>query len=185
MCVATISRRMQCTHCNALQHLARVVISFALCLCVVHTRQHTATRRNALQRAATRCNTLGYDTLQHTATHGNTLQLTATHCTCHAHVHHPSMRRTHAATHCDALQHARLRYTATHCDTLQHTANVIIPSVLTFCVRCVLQYTAKHWTTTHCNTLHHTATHCTCHRPFRPFLRVTCMLQHDSFICVI
>jgi len=142
VCIAIISRRMQCTHCNALQHLARVFIPFALCLCFVRTRQHSATRRNALQRAATRCNALqraatrcnmlGYDTLQHTATHCNSLQLTT----------HVMITSTISLCVVRMLQHTATRCNTLDYDTPQHTA-------------------------THCNTLRHTATHCKCHHPVR------------------
>ena len=83
-------------------------------------------QHSALQRTATRCDTLQRSTtnmgqVQHTATHCNTLQHTATqHTATHCNTHGTSVltmlekkdiELQHAATRCNTLQH-----TATHCN---------------------------------------------------------------------
>jgi len=105
------------TRCNTLQHTAthtrRPSFALALSDILAHSRrnalQHAATRCDTLQHAATRCNTL-----QHAATCCNTLQQTAT-----LHIHRlPSRSKTfspiHATTHCNTLQHTA---TLTRCTT--------------------------------------------------------------------
>ena len=83
-----------------------------------YTYKYTYTKCpcDALQRAATRCNTAAHcktlqhtDTLDYAARRYNMLPQAATSCNT----------LQHTATHYNTLQH-----TATHCNTLQHTATL-------------------------------------------------------------
>ena len=173
-----IATRHFAVHCHTLQHAATQCSKQApaapsgrlLCcnttLCnTLSTLQHTAThthlqngagsfdiapqtRCNALQHAATRCNTYvsakrsGW-LLHCNTTHCNTLQRTATHCNA----------PQHTATH--AERSGVLLYCNTrHCTKTKYTATQVhLQSRAGGC------YTANQHTVTHCNTLQHTATH--------------------------
>jgi len=111
------------------------------------------THNNALQHAATCCNTLisksckpGTNCATQTATQCNTLRHTA----------------TQSATHCNTLRH-----TAIHCNTLQHTATHLYLRHIQswYTLRNTFQHTA-----THSNTLQHTATYYKCNNCNAPVL---------------